>query len=80
MSKMQRINNYKILSIILIFLSIFSFFLGFYLNENSAGAGTYGGDWDIGWKNIQVILNNDLNAALSHPDYRTFNIFASQNI
>lgn len=68
---MQRINNYKILSIILIFLSIFSFFLGFYLNENSAGAGTYGGDWDIGWKNIQVILNNDLNAALSHPDYRT---------
>ena len=71
MSKMQRINNYKILSIILIFLSIFSFFLGFYLDENSAGAGTYGGDWDIGWKNIQIILNNDLSIALNHPDYLT---------
>ena len=37
--------NYKIFSTILIFLSFFSFLVGFYFDENSAGAGTYKGDF-----------------------------------
>ena len=68
---MQSKNNYKILSIILILLSIFSFFLGFYLDENSAGAGSYDGDWKIAWQNLQIILKNDILIALNHPDYLT---------
>ena len=53
----MRINSYhKLFSFALILLSVLSFFIGFIYGENSAGAGAYGGDWDIGWKNIQIIL------------------------
>ena len=64
-------NNYKYLSFILIFLSSFSFFLGFYLDENSAGAGSYLGDWTFLWPNLQLFINNDLYTAINHENFLT---------
>ena len=61
--------NYRILSLILIFISFSSLFLGFYLDENSAGAGTYKGDIAVVWKNLQIFLTNDLASSINHPDY-----------
>ena len=63
--------NYKIFSTILIFLSFFSFLVGFYFDENSAGAGTYKGDFSFIWKNIQLFLTHDLITAIKHQDYFT---------
>ena len=64
-------SNYKILSSILIFLSLLSFFLGFYLDENSAGAGSYTGDWKFLWQNLQLFVNNDLYTAITHENFLT---------
>jgi hypothetical protein len=66
---MQSKDNYKILPFILIFFSLSSFFLGFYLDENSAGAGGYFGDWVNLLPNIQLFLNNDILTAINHEDY-----------
>ena len=44
------------------------FFLGFYLNENSAGAGGYDGDINLIIKNIEIFKNNDLIEAIFHED------------
>ena len=66
---MQLKDNYKILPFILIFFSLFSFFLGFYLDENSAGGGGYLGDWVNAWLNLQLVLNNDILTAINHEDY-----------
>ena len=89
---MQLKDNYKILPFILIFFSLFSFFLGFYLDENSAGGGGYLGDWAIAWPNLQLILNNDTLTAINHEDYysnrtpllymlhKVFNPFAASEI
>ncbi len=68
---------------IIIFLPVISFFLGFYLDENSAGAGGYNGD--IKWikSNINIFLDNDLHAAVLHPDFfgnRTPLIYILQKI
>ena len=63
--KKQKFDYYCYL---LIILSIFSFFLGFYLDENSAGAGSYKGDWVHIWKNMQTFANNDLLTALKYTD------------
>ena len=54
---------------IIIFFPIISFFLGFHLDENSAGAGGYNGD--IKWikSNIKIFLENDLSTAILHSDY-----------
>ena len=62
----MRITNYKLFSIILIFLSVLSFFIGFIYGENSAGAGTFNGDFDILWKNLQTFINNDLSIAIGY--------------
>ena len=51
-------NNYKYLSFILIFLYSFSFFLGFYLDENSAGGGAV--DYVHILSNLQTFLNNNV--------------------
>ena len=59
-------NNYRFLSFILIFLSFSSFFLGFYLDENAAGGGSYLGDWVRAWPNIQIFLNHDISTAINH--------------
>ena len=61
---MQLKDNYKILSFLLILLSTSSFFLGFYLDENSAGGGSYVGDWVFAWSNLQSFLNNDIFTAI----------------
>ena len=42
---MRIINYYKYFSFFLIILSISSFFIGFIYGENSAGAGTFNGDF-----------------------------------
>ena len=64
-------NNYKIWTFILIFLSWSSFFLGFYLDENSAGAGTYKGDWVFLWPNLQIFLDNEISVAINHENFLT---------
>ena len=61
--------NYKILSIILISISVVSLFLGFYFGENSAGAGLYSGDIQIIWSNLQIFLSNDIISSIRHEDY-----------
>tara|TARA_Y100000590_G_C15691991_1_gene1003750 strand:- start:848 stop:1933 length:1086 start_codon:yes stop_codon:yes gene_type:complete len=61
--------NYKILSIILISISVVSLFLGFYFDENSAGAGLYSGDIQIIWSNLQIFLSNDIISSIRHEDY-----------
>jgi len=66
---MQIKENYKIIINILIFISFFLFFLGFYLNENSAGAGLLKGDITIIWSNLQIFLKNDLITSIHHEDY-----------
>ena len=62
------LNKKKIL-LALIILTYFSFILGFILNENSAGAGSYNGDISWIWKNIQIFENNNLIQAINHPDF-----------
>ena len=65
----SKIKIYDYYCYLLLCLSIFSFFLGFYLGENSAGAGSYEGDWvHIYLKNIQLFANNDLLTALKYTD------------
>ena len=62
-------NNYKFFSFVLIFLSLLSFFLGFYLDENSAGGGSYLGDWSFLWSNLKLFINNDLYTAITHENF-----------
>ena len=57
-------NYYKYFSFFLILLSISSFFIGFNYSENSAGAGSFIGDFEHTWKNLQTFLNNDVSAAV----------------
>ena len=64
-------NNYKSFSLILIFLSLSSFFFGFYLDENSAGGGAYLGDWIFLWPNLQLFINNDLHTAINNENLLT---------
>ena len=50
----------KSIAYTIVSLIIFSFFYGFYLNENSVGAGGYNGDviWIL--ENIEIFKNNSL--------------------
>ena len=68
---MQLKENYKILSFLLILLSTSSFFLGFYLDENSAGGGSYVGDWVFLWPNLKLFIDNDLYTAITHENFLT---------
>ena len=65
----NRFNFYQAISILLIFLAFLSFFLGFYFDENSAGAGGPLGDFTHIYNNFNIFLNNDLKTAIAHPDY-----------
>lgn len=58
----------KIFIYLLIFLTASSYFLGFYLNENAAGAGFYSGDLGHVWKNVQIYLNNETIKSINHPE------------
>ena len=62
-------NLYKFTSVFLISLAIFSFFFGFYLDENSAGAGGHAGDFSVIYSNFQIFLKYDLEEAIVHHDY-----------
>ena len=56
---MKKINFFqKILIICLLFLITFSYFYGFYINENVAGGGGYTGDLSAVFKNLQIFVNN----------------------
>ena len=61
----MRINSYKNFSLLLVSISVLSFFIGFNYGENSAGAGSFQGDFPQLWKNLQTFLNNDLDRAIS---------------
>ena len=61
--------NYNVLSYALIFIAFFSLFLGFYFDENSAGAGTYEGDIKNIWNNLQIFIANDIKSAIESEDY-----------
>jgi len=61
--KMKNYNNqnfFKIVSIFLIFLTVFFFFYGFLVGENSAGAGGFNGDFANFWITLQTFLKNDI--------------------
>ena len=62
-------NLYKFTSVFLITLAIFSYFFGFYLDENSAGAGGHAGDFSVIYNNFQIFLKYDLEEAIAHHDY-----------
>lgn len=66
--KMNKLNKLKYISFFLSFLIIFSYFLGFYFNENSAGAGGYNGD--ISWilNNIKIFQENSLINSIFHKE------------
>ncbi len=66
---MNQYNIYKFTSIFLVIFAIFSYFLGFYYNENAAGAGGTSGDFKIIYNNFQIFLKNDIVTAINHPDY-----------
>ena len=60
--------NYNIFLYSIFLLIIFSYFIGFYLDESSVGAGGYKGD--ITWilKNIEIFKFNELKDAIFHKD------------
>ena len=72
---MFKTNHYKIFSVIFVFLSFFSFFVGFYLDENSAGGGNYTGDFSLIWKNLQLFINNDILTAINYENYSDVFVF-----
>ena len=68
--KMYKIKKSNQSLIILISIIIFSYALGFYLNEDSAGGGKI--DYiDHEWDTIQLFINNDLNIALNSALYES---------
>ncbi len=68
------------------FLTLLYFFFGFFINENSAGAGGFDGDLSLIWKNLQLIksgilqnldspLYNDSRPPLAYIIHAIFNPF-----
>lgn len=66
---MEKNNLYRFTSYFLIIIAICSYFLGFYIDENSAGAGSYEGDFKKIWNNIKIFLENDLVNSVQHSEY-----------
>ena len=66
---MRKYNLYKFTSVVLIALAVSSYFIGFYLDENSAGAGSFDSDFGTIWRNLQIFISNDTMSSLNHPDY-----------
>lgn len=65
---MKRIVSKKNITYFIFSLVCISFFLGLFLNENSAGAGGYR---EIKWilKNIEIFKNNNLKDAILHDEF-----------
>ena len=66
---MKHYSSYKFISVFLVTFAILSYFFGFYLDENSAGAGGYEGDFQPIYNNLQIFLKHDLVTAIAHPNY-----------
>jgi len=66
---MEKNSLYKLISISLIAFSVLYFFLGFYLDENTAGAGGPNGDIFHIWNNLNIFINNDIVGSIIHPKY-----------
>jgi hypothetical protein len=64
--------------IFFIFLSIVSFFLGFFLRENSAGGGNL--DFNNTWPNLKIFLQNDLISAIKNTKTFELGTFISSRI
>ena len=58
-----KVNNYKYFSIVLILLSISSFFIGYIYDENSAGGGPT--DFTHTWANLHTFLNNSISKGIN---------------
>jgi len=52
------------IQLILIFITISSFLFGFFIRENSAGAGGFGGDFKHVWKNLNTFKKNTIVEAI----------------
>jgi hypothetical protein len=59
----------KNISIILFLLIIFSFLLGFFLNENSAGAGGEKGDFSLIWNNLLLFKEKGIFSSINSELY-----------
>ena len=66
---MRKYSLHKFTSVVLIGLAVLSYFIGFYFDENSAGAGSFDSDFGSIWRNLQIFINNDIISSLNHPDY-----------
>jgi hypothetical protein len=64
---MLNIKKIDLLIFLLSFLIILSFVFGFYLDENSAGAGD--SDFKLIWNNQQIFLENKIKDAIVHGGY-----------
>lgn len=62
-------NKQDFLNYVIFILILISFFLGYLLNENSAGAGQYFGDIKAIWKNQNIFFKYNLIEAITHKDY-----------
>lgn len=74
---MINIKKIDLLVYLLIIFSISSFFIGFYFDENSAGAGSLNGDFTNVWQNLTTFLNYDLLEALDLIKLGDRNYYAS---
>lgn len=57
---MKKIKSKESWVLVLSFFLIFSFFLGFFLKENSAGAGGLNADFKNTWNNLNTFLNHGI--------------------
>jgi hypothetical protein len=71
---MKNINfSQKISIVLIVFYVIFSYFFGFYVNENSAGGGMYTGDLSAVFNNLQLFINNKFFEAIKFTaDYNLY--------
>lgn len=74
----QNLNkNFKLYSFIISIFTILLFLFGFYVQENSAGAGGFDGDFTHVWNNLLLFKNNnfwlalDATAGLNENDYKS---------
>ena len=65
---MEIIKKKEFFILLLSLFILLSYFIGFYLNENSAGAGTANGDFTLIWENLQL-YNNGILKNLDSPLY-----------
>ena len=60
--------NLNIFTFLLSLIILIYFFYGYSIDENSAGAGGYKGDFDLIWSNL-LLLKQDIFSNLDSPEY-----------